>query len=53
MTTRILSLLLVLLGLAVIVRTVAEGVGGGLGILLGAVLAAAGAVRLYFGGARS
>lgn len=53
MTTRVLSLLLVLLGLAVIARTAAEGVGGGLGILLGAVLAAAGALRLYLGGARS
>jgi hypothetical protein len=53
LTTRVLSCLLVLLGLAVIVRTAAEGVGGGLGILLGGVLTVAGALRLYIGGARS
>jgi len=40
-------LLLVALGLAVVVRTVAAGVGGGAGLLLGALLIAAGAGRLY------
>jgi hypothetical protein len=35
------------LGLAVIVRTVAEGVGGGLGLLLGGLLVVAGTLRLY------
>lgn len=53
MITRVLSFLLIVLGLAVIVRTAAEGVGGGLGILLGGVLAVVGALRLYVGGARS
>jgi len=52
-TTRALSLLLVLLGLAVLVRTAAEGFGGGLGLLLGAVLVLAGAFRFYLGGTRS
>ena len=42
-----LSWLLVALGLAVIVRTIAAGVGGGLGLLLGALLVLAGGLRLY------
>jgi hypothetical protein len=42
-----LSILLVVLGLAVIVRTLAAGVGGGLGLLLGGMLVAAGALRFY------
>jgi len=46
MITRALSLLLVVLGLAVLARTAAEGVGGGLGLLLGALLVLAGALRL-------
>jgi hypothetical protein len=45
--TRALSLLLVVLGAAVIVRTVAAGPGGGLGLLLGAVLMISGGLRLY------
>jgi hypothetical protein len=45
--SRWLALLVIALGLAVIVRTVAAGVGGGLGLLLGAVLVLAGAGRLY------
>lgn len=47
MTSRVLSVLLVLLGIAVVVRTVAEGVGGGVGLLLGALFVVAGAARLY------
>jgi hypothetical protein len=47
MITSALSGLLVLLGLAVIVRTLAAGVGGGLGILFGAMLVLAGGLRLY------
>jgi hypothetical protein len=43
----VLSALLVVLGAAVIVRTVLLGVGGGLGLLLGALLLAAGAARFY------
>jgi hypothetical protein len=42
-----LAALLVVLGAATIVRTVLLGVGGGLGLLLGAALVAAGAARLY------
>jgi hypothetical protein len=48
--SRLLALLLVALGLAVIVRTLAAGVGGGLGLLLGALLVLAGAGRLYLVG---
>jgi hypothetical protein len=44
---RALPLLAVALGIAVVVRTLALGVGGGLGLMLGALLIAAGAVRLY------
>jgi hypothetical protein len=43
----LLSALLVALGAAAIVRTVLLGVGGGFGFLIGAVLIAAGAARLY------
>jgi hypothetical protein len=45
--TAVISALLVVLGLVVIVRTVQAGVGGGLGLVLGAMLVAAGALRLY------
>jgi hypothetical protein len=37
----------VVLGLAVIARTIAAGVGGGLGLLLGCLLVLAGGLRLY------
>jgi hypothetical protein len=43
----VLSAVLIVLGLAIIVRTVAAGVGGGLGLLLGAVFVLAGGLRLY------
>jgi Flp pilus assembly protein TadB len=42
-----LAWLMIVLGAAVIVRTVAAGVGGGLGLILGALLLLAGAIRLY------
>jgi hypothetical protein len=45
--TAALSLLMVALGLAVIVRTFAAGVGGGVGLVLGGMLVAAGALRFY------
>jgi hypothetical protein len=45
--TAAISLLLVVLGLAVVVRTIQAGVGGGLGLVLGVMLVAAGALRLY------
>ena len=47
MITRVFAVLLVVLGIAVIVRTFLEGVGGGLGLLLGALLVLAGVLRLY------
>lgn len=45
--TAYLSLVLILLGLVAIVRTVQAGVGGGLGLVLGGMLVAAGVLRLY------
>jgi hypothetical protein len=45
--TRVFALLLVVLGLAIVLRTVAAGVGGGLGLFLGVLLVAAGVGRLY------
>jgi hypothetical protein len=44
---RALPLLVVALGVLVVVRTLALGIGGGLGLLLGALLIVAGAARLY------
>ncbi len=45
--TRVLAIVLVVLGVAVVARTFAAGVGGGLGLLVGALLIAAGAGRLW------
>jgi uncharacterized membrane protein YfcA len=45
--TATISLVLVLLGLAVIARTIQAGVGGGFGLIMGVLLVAAGALRLY------
>ncbi len=45
MIARALAVVLVALGLAVVVRTAVEGVGGGLGLLLGAMLVLAGVLR--------
>jgi hypothetical protein len=42
-----LGWLLVVLGLVVVARTIMVGVGGGLGLLLGALLVLAGGLRLY------
>jgi hypothetical protein len=39
--------LLIALGIGLIVRTIAGGVGGGLGLFLGALLIVAGGLRLY------
>lgn len=52
MITRALSILLIVLGLAVLVRTVVAGIGGGVGLLLGTLLVLAGALRLYMGAVR-
>jgi hypothetical protein len=45
--TVLISALLVVLGVVVIARTVQAGVGGGLGLIIGAMLVAAGALRLW------
>ena len=47
MITSLLSATIVALGIAIIVRTLAAGTGGGLGLLIGAVFVLAGAGRLY------
>ena len=39
--------LMIVLGVVIVVRTIAAGVGGGIGLLLGALLILAGALRLY------
>jgi hypothetical protein len=43
----VLASVMIVLGLALMARTVAEGVGGGLGLLLGGLLVLAGSLRLY------
>ena len=46
--TQVLSALMVLIGIAILVRTIAEGGGAtAIGILLGVLFMAAGAGRLY------
>jgi hypothetical protein len=45
--TRVLSLTMIGIGVAIVVRTVLAGGGGGLGFLLGAMFIALGAGRLY------
>jgi len=52
MTTIVLSGLLVAIGIVIIVRTVAAGVGGGLGLLIGALFVLAGGLRIYLHRAR-
>lgn len=47
MVARILSVVLIALGIGILVRTIAGGVGGGLGLVLGALLIVGGAFRLY------
>ena len=47
-----LAWLMIALGIAVVVRTLAAGVGGGLGLVLGVLLVLAGALRLYLHRAR-
>ena len=47
---RLLSVLLIVLGVAVVARTLALGVGGGLGLLLGGLMIAAGVLRLWMTG---
>jgi hypothetical protein len=45
--TSILSGVIVLLGAAIVVRTLVEGTGGGFGLLVGALFIAAGGLRFY------
>ena len=45
--TTYFSVVLIVLGVAIVVRTILAGVGGGLGLLLGALLILAGGLRLY------
>ena len=40
-------MILIALGIGLIVRTIAGGVGGGLGLFVGALLIVAGVLRLY------
>ena len=47
MITYVLSGLLVVLGVVIVIRTLAAGVGGGLGLLIGALFILAGGLRLY------
>jgi hypothetical protein len=47
MLARIFAALMIVLGIGIVVRTIAGGVGGGLGLFLGALLILAGALRLY------
>ena len=42
-----LAAAVVVLGIAVVARTVAAGVGGGLGLLLGGLMILGGALRIY------
>jgi len=44
---RVLPWVVIALGIALVVRTIIAGVGGGLGIVIGALLILAGALRLY------
>jgi hypothetical protein len=43
----VLAAVVILLGLAVIARTLSLGTGGGLGLLIGGLLVVGGALRLY------
>jgi hypothetical protein len=50
MITVVFSWVMVALGVAIIIRSVTAGVGGGLGLLLGVLFILAGAARLYLHG---
>jgi hypothetical protein len=47
MMTTYFSAVLIVLGIAIIVRTIVAGVGGGLGLLFGVLFVLAGGLRLY------
>jgi hypothetical protein len=48
--TRVFAILLIVLGMAVVGRTIALGVGGGVGLILGTLMVVAGALRLWMTG---
>lgn len=43
----VFSAVLIAMGAAIVARTISLGVGGGLGLLIGGLLIAGGALRLY------
>jgi hypothetical protein len=47
MITVVFSWVMVALGVAIVVRSITAGVGGGLGLVLGTLFILAGAARLY------
>jgi hypothetical protein len=47
LAARFLAGLMIVLGVVIVVRTIAAGVGGGIGLILGTLLILAGALRLY------
>jgi hypothetical protein len=52
-STRAMSLVMIVIGVALIIRTISAGVGGlAVGVLLGVLFVCAGAGRLYLHGRR-
>ena len=47
MIARAFAVVMIALGIGILVRTIALGVGGGLGFVFGALLIFAGCLRLY------
>lgn len=47
MIARVLAVVMIALGVGIVVRTIALGIGGGLGFVFGALLVLAGVLRLY------
>lgn len=47
MLARVLAVVMIALGVGIVIRTIALGVGGGLGFLFGGLLVFAGVLRLY------
>jgi hypothetical protein len=45
-------LLVIALGIAIVIRTIALGVGGGVGLVIGVLLVLAGVLRLYLSSLR-
>jgi hypothetical protein len=52
-SARVFAVLLIVLGIAVVGRAIALGVGGGVGLILGALMVVAGALRLWVAGGGS